>query len=1094
MAIRVLLVIVITVPLLIWSGFRIWLHLMPPDFRASIEAFEPIEFLYVVRDAVLPPAPTDRAGYGRPDPGVRGHSPWVLRSSLDGRPRILSIALAPDVWLAYSTETASIHQLWEGDIDFTGPVYDARHGYEPTSRGNAHYRPPKALPWYAWDSSHEGWGPASVRWRGHGFSTEPHNKGALWLRFDVIDPFGMAHHVTEWPEWIETDGRRGLERRFEVSASRPIGLLLSSRVETAERVVDAGAWISIYDGLRAVHWLDEPAIAIDPPPAEIERDAFAEHDCHTCHNERERVVGPAWSEIALRYESANPKTTVTQLATRIIEGSQGEWGSLAMTPHPDLARSEAEALVRLVLDSDPAESPRVPVDDGGAEATWSYGLNSEPRPETLHPALRAQPIEVPGFTPQVGGLGFLPDGRLVVATWDRDGSVYTIKGWRNEAEDIEIVRIADGLQEPLGLTTFDGRIYVLQKQELTQLIDHDIDNLIDEYRTLSNAWTTTSNFHEFGFGLVHKDNHLYGTLSVCVLNGGKSCRHQTADRGKVFRFSLIDKSIEFIASGLRTPNGVALGPRRELFVTDNQGDWLPSSKLIRVREGDFYGWRAPGDDTEHGPVAAPALWLAHNEVGASPTQPLFLTDGPYAGHVVFGDIFNGGLKRAYLEEIDGRLQGAAFHFSGGLQAPVNRIVAAPTGEIVVGQIGSNGNWGEFGKQRYGLEVLRFTGETAFEPMRVAATAEGFDIHFSRPIASDLEIRPEHFRVSHWFYVPSEIYGGPKYDLSDLDVTGLTVSSDREAVALRIDGLKPGYVVYLNIDRALRSQRDEELWVNEAWYTLNAIPKAEARLPDVASAHVTEGSGLAERAEPNTLSEAEREAGWRLLFDGESFAGWKIYGATEDENDSQLAAGWVIEDGALKFIRDVSFAGLVWNHINPFSTAALDLMTRERFDDFELSIDWKISPGGNSGIFYAIPNEETSLSWELGLEMQVLDDAKHSDGEIERHRSGDLYDLQAATRLATRPVGEWNRARIRVVGDEITHWLNGERIVDITRGSSTWNDAIQDSKFADVSGFGLARRGHIALQDHGDVVWYRNIKLRELSRAERTGSATRRSSH
>jgi hypothetical protein len=225
---------------------------------------------------------------------------------------------------------------------------------------------------------------------------------------------------------------------------------------------------------------------------------------------------------------------------------------------------------------------------------------------------------------------------------------------------------------------------------------------------------------------------------------------------------------------------------------------------------------------------------------------------------------------------------------------------------------------------------------------------------------------------------------------------------------------------------------------------------------------------------NTLSAAERAAGWRLLFDGESFEGWKIYGAEDDAIEA-----WVIEDGAFKFTRDVSGLGLIWNHINPFSRAAIDLMTRERFSRFELRVDWKISSGGNSGIFYLVPDEEASLAWTYGLEMQVLDDDHHSDGEIEMHRAGDLYDLKASTRPAARPVGDWNTARIRVEGNHIEHWLNGEKVLEITRGSPEWERAHAASKFADTEGHGLAKSGHITFQDHGDVVWYRNIKIREL---------------
>jgi len=1056
--------------LLGWGAFRVWLSQQPPGIRRSIGAFTTREFIVVLRDEFFPSPPEDRAGFGRRSYAGRGHSPWVLRSSLDGRPRMLSLALAPELWLSYSTETASIHQFWQGEIDFKGPVYDAQHGFEPLSSGRAYLRPPVTTAWRVREG--DVWYPAGVRWRAHGLDPE---SGAVWLRFELRDDSGGVRTITEWPERVAEGTRVGLERRFTTSSGPGPAVALavdsaSGELETKGRLLDEPlrnealreeSLLVIAAGeTRLLQWFDAPSMPIGREQAEpLDNDAFAVHDCSTCHNERERITGPAWSEIALRYKGMNPATTVNRLATKIIEGSEGEWGSVAMTPHSALPREEAQRLARLVLEMEPADALGVDTEASGAVATWSRAFETEPRPETLHPSLTAMRINPPEFTPQVGGLAWLPDGRLGVATWDRDGAVFAVEAWEGGVEAVRIERIAEGLHEPLGLAVVGDDIYVMQKQELTQLVDLDGDGWTDEYRSLTNDWRVTSNFHEFGFGLEHIGAHLYGSLSICVLTGGKSCRQQTPDRGKVFRVSLATGELEFIASGLRTPNGLARTPDGSLLVTDNQGDWLPASKLIRVRTGEDYGWRAPGDerDLEHGPVTPPTLWLPQSEVGNSPTQPLVLTQGPYAGHVIFGDVFNGGIKRAALQEVGGQLQGAAFHFSGGLQAPVNRLLEAPDGAIVVGQVGSRGNWGEYGKRRFGLELLRFGSEPAFEPLRVEATSAGFDIHFSRALASDLTLEPDHFGLSQWFYIPSEIYGGPKYDLTELPVRAVVLSEDRRVASLTVAGLAAGRVVYLNMGDEIRSAEGESLWVNEAWYTMNVLPGTPAR----------EGS-------PNTLSAAERAAGWRLLFDGESFEGWKIYGAEDDAIEA-----WVIEDGAFKFTRDVSGFGLIWNHINPFSTAAIDLMTRERFGSFELRVDWKISAGGNSGIFYLVPDEEASLAWTYGLEMQVLDDDGHSDGEIERHRAGDLYDLKASTRRAARPVGDWNTAGIRVEGNHIEHWLNGEKLLEITRGSPEWERAHAASKFADTEGHGLATSGHITFQDHGDVVWYRNIKIREL---------------
>jgi glucose/arabinose dehydrogenase len=1105
-------------------GFRVWLERQPNETRLAVESFSTLELLSILYTTVRAVPIEDHAGFGRREHPGRGHSPWVLRSSLDGRPRMLLAALAPELWLAYSTETASIHQLWRGDVELSGPVYDARQGAEPMSRGAAWWRPEAATAWRV-AAGDGAWEPARVRWLGHGF--EP-GSGALWLHFELSDRMGQTCRVTEWPERAPASAPSGdtgpsagaeastaLERVFEVEPGAELGIALvvpanaeTTIVPDAERAgaeesepgalaassasIDAEGLLRLAPGrTRLVHRFEaspEPIMRAAETPAAPS--AFAAYDCETCHSARERITGPAWQEIATRHARANRAATLETLALHIREGSVGRWGSVAMPAHPGIGHAEAAALAARILETEPEADRADPRAEARPDVAWTYDSDVGPRPASLHPSLTSTPIDPPGlaprFTPQVGGLAWLPDGRLAVATWDRDGAVFVVSNGRGPAEDVRIERIAEGLHEPLGLAFADGALHVMQKQEITRLVDRDGDGWTDEYRTLTNDWGATSNFHEFGFGLAAVDGDLVAALSVCILAGGQSCPDQTEERGKVLRVSVETGAVEVVAEGLRTPNGVAASPSGEIFVTDNQGAWLPASKLLRIEPGAHYGWRAPQAEPSAEPGAAdadealpeitpPTLWLPHNEVGNSPTQPVVLQHGPYAGQILFGDVFNGGLKRAVLERVARRWQGAAFHFSGGLQAPVHRLIEGPDGSLVAGEIGSRGNWGEFGKPWYGLEWLRFADEPAFEPMRVALRRDGFDVVLSRPLAADLALDAKRFRVEDWFYVPSPKYGGPKYDVRKHAVGAVRVSADRRIVSLDLAGLEAGRVVYLRLDPEIRSERGERLWVDEAWYTLNALPEAGAPSGAPTGAPTADASSPSEApAAPNILSAAERAQGWRLLFDGESFAGWRNYGASGDAIE-----GWVVRDGTLEFTRLVSFAGLVWNHLNPFGTAALDLMTKERFSDFELSLEWKVAPGGNSGIFYLVPDETDDLAWTRSLEMQVLDDATHPDGAKDKRRAGDLYDVVASRSRASRPAGEWNAARIRVEGDRIEHWLNGERIVSIERGSPEWIRAVADSKHAGVEGFGAARSGHILLQDHGNAVWYRNVKIRDL---------------
>lgn len=209
------------------------------------------------------------------------------------------------------------------------------------------------------------------------------------------------------------------------------------------------------------------------------------------------------------------------------------------------------------------------------------------------------------------------------------------------------------------------------------------------------------------------------------------------------------------------------------------------------------------------------------------------------------------------------------------------------------------------------------------------------------------------------------------------------------------------------------------------------------------------------AAPNTLTPAEKSAGWKLLFDGQTLSGWRGY-KTEAPN------GWSVQDGALVLAKG----------------RPGDLVTVAQYGDFELSLEWKISEGGNSGILYRVGLGDRAPA-QSGPEYQLLDNQKAKDSKIATHHAGALYDLVAPPKDVTRPVGEWNEARIRVQGWKITHWLNGLKTAELDLASPAGKALLQGSKFAKWTRFATLERGHIVLQDHGDVVSFRNVKLREL---------------
>jgi hypothetical protein len=212
--------------------------------------------------------------------------------------------------------------------------------------------------------------------------------------------------------------------------------------------------------------------------------------------------------------------------------------------------------------------------------------------------------------------------------------------------------------------------------------------------------------------------------------------------------------------------------------------------------------------------------------------------------------------------------------------------------------------------------------------------------------------------------------------------------------------------------------------------------------------------------PNTLSDAERQAGWRLLFDGQTTAGWHGYGKRP------FPGGWQVVDGALT---RVGLAG--------------DIVTDGSYRDFELEVEWKVPPGGNSGIFYRGIESENWLKTPIhhsAPEMQVLDDAAHADGKSPLTSAGSMYALYPVPPGVAKPAGEWNTARVVVRGRRIEHWLNGTKVVDCEIGSPDWARRVKDSKFSALPTFGTAPEGVIGLQDHGDRVAFRNIKLRVIA--------------
>ncbi len=383
-------------------------------------------------------------------------------------------------------------------------------------------------------------------------------------------------------------------------------------------------------------------------------------------------------------------------------------------------------------------------------------------------------------------------------------------------------------------------------------------------------------------------------------------------------------------------------------------------------------------------------------------------DGPYAGQALIA--CGHAIRRVSIDEAAPTFQGCAFRFAHDADAPPAR--------------------------------LRPHDDPTFELLAVHALANGFELVFTKPLDPRVGWWTDSYHVERWPFDPEQGMG-PRRDGTRLPVQSASVSKDRRRVFLELDPPPTPCVVYLRLLPPCLSEAAARPWSTEAWYTLWQPSQRHGivRKPPA-------------QEQPNQLTLAEKQAGWRLLFDGLTTQGWRGY-----RKETFPDAGWVVRDGCLV-------------RIGPGG----DIITASAFEDFELKLEWRISAGGNSGIFYRV-DESQGWPWETGPEMQVLDNAEHADGQNPKTSAGACYALYAPQQDVTKPVGLFNQARIIVDGDHVEHWLNGVKIVAYELGSEDWRQRVADSKFSKMPLFGKAPRGHIVLQDHGDTVWYRNIMIR-----------------
>ncbi len=472
-------------------------------------------------------------------------------------------------------------------------------------------------------------------------------------------------------------------------------------------------------------------------------------------------------------------------------------------------------------------------------------------------AYRVETVPTPeGIAPEVGAVTFGPDGKLYAAF--RRGYIYSLDTRAHQWH-----KFASGFQTPLGIIPGGpGEFFVAHLPELTRVVDTDGDDVADLYETVADQWGMSGNYHEFAYGPVRdKDGYIYMSLGCAsdgaqprfpvrgeyTTEGRQSSNPQEGLVNKVGHYSPVEYrgcvirispegEVTPVSCGLRQPNGLGFSPEGDLFVTDNQGDWVGTSPLHHVTPGAFHGhpsslnWDRsfPGDPVE-APIAElakrrkmPAIQFPQNDMGGSVTQPLFDTTGgnfgPYAGQVFVAEWTYPRILRANLEKVGGEYQGAAFLFieGNGLRSGNNRIAFSPDGRSLYTAQTSR-IWGS----AEGLQRIVWSGRVPMDILTMRLTKTGFRLTFTKPVDPATAKDPAAYSFTHYYYLYHGQYGSPKTDITPVKVKTVVVSEDGLSATLELESLVPGRIYELH-PNGIKGADGEPLATRLAAYTLNRL--------------------------------------------------------------------------------------------------------------------------------------------------------------------------------------------------------------------------------------------------------------------------------
>ncbi|GIX04849.1 MAG: hypothetical protein KatS3mg114_0718 [Planctomycetaceae bacterium] len=472
-------------------------------------------------------------------------------------------------------------------------------------------------------------------------------------------------------------------------------------------------------------------------------------------------------------------------------------------------------------------------------------LGAEPREAEYYPITDLQPPA--GVVLEVGALEMLPGDRLAVGT--RRGEIWLVDEPYGDPQRMKWTRWAQGLHEVLGLAYRDGWLYVTQKCDVSRLQDTNGDDRADRFEVFADDWGLSADHHEYAFGSkFDREGNLWVVL--CLTGSFTS---EVKYRGWCLRVTPEGRVIP-TCSGIRSPGGIGMNLRGDMFYTDNQGPWNGTCSLKHLAPGKFMGnpagnrwYELPEVQAVMGPrppdptsgsrflteaekipqFEPPVILFPYKKMGQSASGIVCDTTagrfGPFTEQLFVGDQTNSTVMRCDLERVQGHYQGACFPFLEGFASGCVALLLTPSGTLFVGS--TNRGWASRGPAPFGLQRVTWTGKLPFEIVRMQALPRGFRFRFTQPIDAEAARRPESWRLQAYTYIYQAAYGSPEVDFFTPEIETLTPHDDQLGVDLLLREIKPG-LIYEVVAHGVRSQQGEPLLHAEAYYTLNRLPTAE----------------------------------------------------------------------------------------------------------------------------------------------------------------------------------------------------------------------------------------------------------------------------